>query len=324
MTEGEAVAASVPVSGRRNVRDSLILLGIVGALLSTAAWLVVGLIGVVAVVGLVTGLLVVVRTLPPDAVLGLYRATHVPRDGSQLSSLVDVLAYRAGLSERPSLYVVPSLSLNAFTTGRPDQPAIAVTEGLLRRLSLRELSGVIAHEMSHIRHNDLGVLTLADAMTRLLIVASYVAAALVLFNIFAALNRDDQVSWLAIFVLYLSPMLFSLAQLALSRTREFEADADAARITGDPVALADALGRIDNPTGHFWEDLMLPVPTRRVPIPSLLRSHPETEERIARLSARPRTADQAPLDIVEQPMVSLVGYGPGDMRPRYRWPGLWF
>jgi heat shock protein HtpX len=99
-------------------------------------------------------------------------------------------------------------------------------------------------------------------------------------------------------------------------------------LTGDPKALASALRRLETYTGHFWEDLMFPVPARRVPLPSLLRSHPDTEERIRRLepldatpSAPPR---HDPLVIVEQPMFSLVGYGPGDMRPRYRWPGLWF
>ncbi|HRN84165.1 MAG TPA: M48 family metalloprotease, partial [Hyphomicrobium sp.] len=120
----------------------------------------------------------------------------------------------------------------------------------------------------------------------------------------------------------------SLLQLGLSRAREFQADADAAALTGDPQALASALRRLETYTGHFWEDLMFPVPGRRVPHPSLLRSHPETEDRIQRLlalkTASSGSAWHAPLVIVEQPMVSLVGYGPGDMRPRYRWPGLWF
>ncbi|MGE0022157.1 MAG: M48 family metalloprotease, partial [Hyphomicrobium sp.] len=110
------------------------------------------------------------------------------------------------------------------------------------------------------------------------------------------------------------------------RAREFEADRTAAALTGDPASVASALSRLETYTGHFWEDLMFPVPARRVPQPSLLRSHPETEERIRRLleAAPDGTAPHAPLVIVEQPMMSLVGYGPGDMRPRYRWPGLWF
>lgn len=269
-------------------------------------------------------------SLPPEAVMRLYQAMPVPRDESQLSSLVDVLSFRAELPRRPDLYVIPSMTLNAFAAGSRERPAIAVTEGLLRRLSLAETAGVLAHEMAHIRNNDLLVLGLADVVTRVLQLMSYAALGLALFNVFATVTGGDPISWWAVLLLYLAPALFSLVQLALSRAREFEADRIAAALTGDPEALASAVRRLETYTGHFWEDLMLPVPGRRVPHPSLLRSHPETEERVRRLLALDGApeADEAvrhaPLVIVEQPMFSLVGYGPGDMRPRYRWPGLWF
>lgn len=266
--------------------------------------------------------------MPPEAVMRLYQATRIAPDDSQLSSLVDVLAYRAGLARRPDLYVIPSATLNAFAAGSRKHSAIAVTEGLLRRLSLAETAGVLAHEMAHIRNNDLLVLGLADVMTRLLQLMSYVALGLAVFNAFALLAGEDTVSWWAVLILYLAPALSSLFQLRLSRAREFEADRQAVVLTGDPKALASALRRLETYTGHFWEDLMFPVPARRVPHPSPLRTHPETEHRIARLEAlttSPADAPQhAPLVIVERPMMSLVGYGPGDMRPRYRWPGLWF
>lgn len=298
---------------------------VLAAVPAVLLWGVAGLAIAAVLLALVVPLAV---RMPPEAVMRLYQATRIPPDASQLSSLVDVLAYRADLPRRPDLYVVPSATLNAFAAGSRDNSAIAVTEGLLRRLSLSETAGVLAHEMAHIRNNDLLVMGLADVITRVLQLMSYAALGLALFNIFALATREDTISWWAVLFLYLAPALFSLLQLGLSRAREFEADRMAVALTGDPAALASALRRLETYTGHFWEDLMFPVPARRVPHPSLLRSHPETEDRVQRLQALDPAPEgllrHAPLVIVEQPMMSLVGYGPGDMRPRYRWPGLWF
>jgi heat shock protein HtpX len=309
--------------------SALLLLGFV-ALVAVPTALMWGAMGALAAGVLIAIVCPLAVRMPPEAVMRLYQATPVPRDESQLSSLVDVLAYRAELPARPELYVIPSLTLNAFAAGSREHSAIAVTEGLLRRLSLSETAGVLAHEMAHIRNNDLLVLGLADVITRILQLMSYVALGLALFNVLALVRGDDTISWWAVLLLYLAPALSSLLQLGLSRAREFKADADAAALTGDPGSLATALRRLETYTGHFWEDLMFPVPARRVPHPSVLRSHPETEERIRRLldlaaAGFPEAAPaHQPLVIVEQPMFSLVGYGPGDMRPRYRWPGLWF
>lgn len=285
-------------------------------------WGVAGLAAAAMLLALVLPLAV---GMPAEAVMRLYQATRLPRDDSQLSSLVDVLSFRAELPQRPDLYVIPSMTLNAFAAGSRDRSAIAVTEGLLRRLTLAETAGVLAHEISHIRNNDLLVMGLADVITRVLQLLSYVALGLAVFNVFAYARGDDMISWWAVLFLYLAPAFSSLLQLGLSRAREFEADRTAVALTGDPGALASALRRLETYTGHFWEDLMFPVPARRVPHPSLLRSHPETEDRVQRLIAlKGEASAHEPLVIVEQPMMSLVGYGPGDMRPRYRWPGLWF
>lgn len=313
-----------------NLQHALLLaLGFV-VLVTIPTVLLWGAAGLVAALLLIAIVWPMAVRMPPEAVMRLYRATPAPPDDSQLSSLVDVLAYRAELPRRPDLYVIPSMTLNAFAAGSRDHSAIAVTEGLLRRLSLAETAGVLAHEMAHIRNNDLLVMGLADVITRVLQLMSYCALGLALYNGLAFLTGEDMISWWAVLFLYLAPALSSLLQLGLSRAREFQADADAAALTGDPDGLASALRRLETYTGHFWEDLMFPVPARRVPHPSLLRSHPETEDRIRHLlalKATPEGQGQAwhePLVIVEQPMMSLVGYGPGEMRPRYRWPGLWF
>lgn len=315
------------IRGPNLLDTALLLLGFVVLVTVPAVllWGFGGLFAVPVLLAIVCGLAV---RMPPDAVMRLYQAAPMPQDESQLASLVDVLSYRASLPRRPDLYVIPSLTLNAFAAGSRDHSAIAVTEGLLRRLSLAETAGVLAHEVAHIRNNDLLVMGLADVITRVLQLMSYAALGLALYNGLAFLTGEAPISWWAILALYLAPALFSLFQLGLSRAREFQADADAAALTGDAQALASALRRLETYTGHFWEDLMFPVPGRRVPHPSLIRSHPETEDRIARLAALKAASGgqdrHAPLVIVEQPMMSLVGYGPGDMRPRYRWPGLWF
>jgi heat shock protein HtpX len=216
------------------------------------------------------------------------------------------------------------MTLNAFATGTPDKAVVGITEGLLRRLSLRELAGVLAHEISHIRNNDLAVMSLADVMTRFTQSLSYLALFLAIFNLPGLLMGESDISLAALLLLYLAPTLGSLLQLGLSRTREYDADLEGAQLTGDPGGLASALEKLERYQGNFWEDLTLPVPGRRIPQPSLLRSHPPTEERIRRLLALESRELQPPIEVVEEPMVSLIGVGPGSMRPRYRFPGVWF
>lgn len=310
---------------RRNGLHSAVLLGGIGVILAVPTYIVWGLAGAVLTLLVLAALFTFAPTVPPETMMRLYRARLVPaNDNTQLSSLVDVLAHRAELPKRPALYVIPSMTLNAFAAGTPDRAAIAVTEGLLRRLSLREIAGVLAHEMSHIRNNDLHIMGFADIVTRLLQMLSYVALTLTVLNLLFALQQEQLVSWWTVLMFYLAPAISSLLQLALSRAREFDADLEAVGLTGDPLGLASALRRLDNYTGRVWEDLMFPVPARRVPQPSLLRTHPTTEDRISRLMQIGNRANLEPIKIVEQPMISMVGVGPIEMRPRYRWPGLWF
>lgn len=308
-----------------NTVHSVSLIGAIGAVTIVSAYLIGGFVGVLAavvVLGLIAGM---GPRIAPERIMRLYRAQPVdPTAGGQLTRIVEVLADRAELKAHPRLYVIPSLALNAFATGTPDKAAIAVTEGLLRRLSLREIAGVIAHEMSHIRNNDLSVMGLADAMSRLTQLLAYVALALAILNIPAMLFGFDTFPWPAILMLYFAPTVASLLQLALSRSREFDADMEAVGLTGDPAGLASALNALERYEGRFWEDLMFPVPSRRIPQPSLLRSHPETAERIARLQDVGAHPAAPPIVLVEEPMFTLVGLGPAQLAPRYRWPGLWY
>lgn len=317
-------AAQIKAHQQNNFVGSILLIGGIAAVLATGAYLVFGTGGIVAAFVSIGILSIIAPQLPPELVMRLYRGQLQEPGRDQLSRIIDEVSKRAELPVRPDFYVIPSATLNAFATGSGRKPAIAVTEGLLRRLTLREIVGVIGHEISHIRNGDLWLMNLADVMTRYVQVMPYVALYLAITNVLAITTGDMTVSWLGIALLYLAPTLSSLLQLGLSHTREFDADREGAMLTGDPLGLASALSRLDNSTGRIWEDLTFPVPARRTPQPSLLRSHPPVEDRVARLRGMVGQAQMPPIAIVDEPMVSLIGCGPIQMRPRYRWPGVWF
>ena len=318
-------AAALTAHKSQNALHSAILFSGIALMLGFSGWLVLGMFGV-AWAAVLTGMgLLLMPKVPPELLMRLYRARLVPsQPGDQLSDIVDALAARAGLPSRPALYVIPSLAMNAFAAGKPDHAVIAITEGLLRRLTLREIAGVLAHEVSHIRNNDLWVMGVADALTRATQAISYLAIFLAALNVVGAFQGEQYATWWAILLLYLAPMASSLLQLALSRTREFDADLEAVQLTGDPLGLASALRTLELSSGRFWEDLMLPAPGRRVAYPSVLRSHPPTEARIKRLTELSVDAGLSPMSFADRPLITLVGFGPVSMRPRVRFPGVWF
>jgi heat shock protein HtpX len=221
-------------------------------------------------------------SLSPRLILRMYRAERLtPGSAPSITGLVGELARRAGLERVPEVYYIPSRMLNAFAVGDQENAAIGLTDGLLRRLSQRELAGVLAHELSHIRHNDTRVMGLADTVSRLTEMLSLLGQLLLIVGLpFWLLGLWD-VSFLGVALLIFAPVVNALLQLALSRTREFHADLEAARLTSDPGGLAAALAKLERYQGGWLEQVLMPG--RRNPDPSLLRTHPRTEERIERL-----------------------------------------
>lgn len=266
----------------RNVLHSWLLILGSGALVALIAWILFGTAGI-----LWAGVLTAVGLWPagqvsPRMVLGLYRAKPLsPRDIPQLHAILRQLADRARLPAMPQLYYVPSRMMNAFAVGQPEDSAIAVTDGLLRGLDLRQLSGVLAHEISHIRNGDLKVMALGDVLTRLTSLMSTFGLLGLALSLPAMMAAGLDVPWLAIALLVFAPTIGGLMQLALSRAREYDADLDAAGLTGDPEGLASALLTLERRQGRLWEGLLLPG--SRLPDPSLLRTHPRTEDRVERL-----------------------------------------
>ena len=307
-----------------NRLQSLALLTFMGGFLALLGWLLWGGEGVVMLL-LAGGVGVIMNpTFSPRWVMSLYGASRIVTESAPaLSAAVARLAERAQLPARPELYYVPSRLLNAFAVGSRRRSAIAVTDGLLRQLDLREVIAVLAHEMSHIRNNDLWVMGLADMFSRSTSLLSLMGQLLLLMNIPLLLIGAATINWWVILLLILAPNLSAIAQLALSRTREYDADLNAARLTGDPEGLARALVKIEQVQGGWLERIFLPG--RRVPDPSLLRSHPHTSDRVERLMSLQRASDEAEGLGIERagPHARYPGAGPVSRPPRWHVTGLW-
>lgn len=309
-----------------NLLQSLMLLGGMVLMLALCGWILAGAEGVLwAMIGGGLSLLVSPR-LSPRVILGMFGARRLSyAEAPRLFETVGAISHRAGLPVPPELWYIASPTLNAFAVGRRQQSAIAVTDGLLRALSLRELAGVLAHEVSHIRNNDLLVMGLADTVTSLTRLMSLFGIVLLIINLPLLVMQPESLPWLLILLLIAAPWGGALMQLALSRTREFDADLDAAHLTGDPVGIATALARIEGLQRAPWEGIRFPGRRNAQAIPSLLRTHPHTEERVRRLmdlgaSLRPPPPvmpglDRMPLHLVLPRAVR---------RPRYRFGGYWY
>jgi heat shock protein HtpX len=221
-------------------------------------------------------------------VLRMHRAQPVgPADNPKLYATVQRLSLQAGLPA-PALYVIPEEAPNAFATGRsPRHGVVAVSEGLLRLLPEEEVEGVVAHELAHIKNRDTLIASVAAAIGGSLSAMADMALWGTLLG--GGDNEEGRGSFLGILI---APVAAFLIQMAISRAREFEADAEAARITGNPMALASALQRIEAwskrlPMQHgspSTSQLFIQNPIASGAAAKLFSTHPPTGERVARLA----------------------------------------
>ena len=304
-----------------NLTQTLLLLAGMAVLLGALGWVIAGGAGVIWT--LAVGLIALSFTprISPWMVLRLYGARELdPHAARGLYQLLGELAQRAGLGSTPRLFYLPTRVVNAFSVGSREQAAVVVSDGLLRNLPPRELTAVLAHEVSHIGHNDMRVMTLADLVSRLTGLLSLSGQILLLINLPLLLFGMETVSWRAVLLLIAAPSISALLQLALSRSREYEADMGAAELTGDPEGLASALQRLEYVSQGWFERVFLPG--RRVPEPSLLRTHPPTEERVRRLlslvTRRPRMAGPPAYDPWLDALPRI------EVPPRWRIGGRWY
>ncbi len=224
-------------------------------------------------------------------VLKMYQARQVDASSApQFYSMVQELATKAGLP-MPKVYLIDEDAPNAFATGRnPQHAAVAATTGILRVLSERELRGVMAHELAHVKHRDILISTVSATMAGAISMLANFAG---LFGGRNSEGRSNIVASLAMMIL--APLAASLIQMAISRSREFEADRGGAEISGEPRALASALQKIDRYARGLpleaaerhpeTAQMMIINPLSGGGLRGLFSTHPSTEERVQKLLA---------------------------------------
>ena len=232
-------------------------------------------------------------------VLKMYRAREVTaQEAPDLYGMVQTLARQAGLP-MPKVYIIPQDAPNAFATGRnPDHAVVAVTQGLLKLMDRQEIMGVLAHELAHVKNRDILIGTIAATMAGAIMMLASMAR---WSAIFGGMNRDDDSGGGGaigmIVMAIIAPMAAMIIQMAVSRSREYLADATGAQIAGTPEGLAQALEKLGaysrqipmsaNPsTAHMF----IVNPLSGKSLQNLFSTHPPMEERISRLrGARPQT-----------------------------------
>jgi heat shock protein HtpX len=265
------------------------LFGVVGAALGGSGGMMMALI-------LAAGMNVYAYWFSDKAVLKMYGAQEVTPDNTQFRNyynMVKELAENAQLP-MPKVYVMDEAQPNAFATGRnPEHAAVAATTGIMQALNERELRGVMAHELAHVKHRDTLISTISATMAGAI---SSIGTFGMLFG--GGRNDDGERSVspvVAMLMMFLAPLAASLIQMAISRSREFEADRVGAEICKDPKSLASALEKIHNyahqianPTAEAHPEtgqMMIINPLSGMSFDSLFSTHPKTEERVARLLA---------------------------------------
>lgn len=227
-------------------------------------------------------------------VLAMYQAREVGLDEApELYRIVQNLTLRAQLP-MPRLYIIPSQSPNAFATGRdPQHAAVAVTEGILQIMNREEIEGVIAHELSHVKNRDILIGTIAATLAGVIMMLANMARWAAIFG--AGREREDEGGGGVLGLILMSilaPIAAIIIQMAISRAREFQADATGARTAGNPLGLASALEKLSRAsemiplegrpeTAHMF----IVSPLSGGSFLSLFSTHPPVEERVARLRA---------------------------------------
>jgi heat shock protein HtpX len=274
-----------------NLFKTVALLGLLsGLLVGLCYWVIGGITGVLIGVVIAEAINLVSWFYSDKIALNAYRAQPLSSQTAPgLHSMVQHLCDRANLP-MPQLYIVPTSALNAFATGRdPQHAAVAVTEGILKLLPEDELEGVIAHELSHIKNRDTLTqavsATVAGAITSLAQIAQF-------YTVFSGSRRQQRNSnpLVRLLTVMIAPVAATVIQMAISRTREFAADAGAAKLTGNPRGLAKALQRLDSAARKIplqanpaFEPLLIMNGFSGQMMAILFSTHPSTEARIQAL-----------------------------------------
>ena len=275
-----------------NLMKTAVLMAAITALFMLLGSMLGGRTGMMVALVVALGMNVFSYWFSDKIVLKMYNAREVDAGSApQFYAMVQDLAQRAQLP-MPKVYIIDEPAPNAFATGRnPEHAAVAATTGIIRSLSERELRGVMAHELAHVRHRDILISTISATM------AGAIGMLANFGMIFGGRGGDGRPAnpIAGIAVAILAPMAAGLIQMAISRSREFEADRGGAEISGDPAALASALDKIHRiaqgvvlPAAERHPEtaqMMIMNPLSAGGLRGLFSTHPATEERVARLMA---------------------------------------
>lgn len=230
-------------------------------------------------------------------VLKMYRAKEVsPAEAPNLHRIVDGLAMKAGIP-KPKVYIVESGMPNAFATGRnPEHAAVAATTGILELLSYEEMEGVLAHELAHVKNRDTLISAIAATLAGVVTMLASMAQWAAIFGGFGGSRDDDNGGIIGLIVMaVVAPIAATLIQLAISRSREYAADAEGASISRKPWALASALEKLEYGNSNYSPKIsdvqakessahmFIVNPLKGGAIQSLFSTHPATDERVKRL-----------------------------------------
>ena len=230
-------------------------------------------------------------------VLMMYKAKEVTeQESSDYYRIVKELTARAGLP-MPKMYIIPTSAMNAFATGRnPRHAAVAVTEGMLGSLSREELKGVLGHELSHVKNRDILISAVVATVAGAIMMLANMARWAALFGGYGGGGRDEGENrgggFAMLFLAILAPIAALLIQMAISRSREYAADKGGAQIAGNPLALANALEKLQQAAvvrpmdaGQTTAHLFIVNPLSGRSFASIFSTHPPIEERVKRLRA---------------------------------------
>ncbi len=317
MTDRRPLAPSQLWRGRlQNLLQTGLILGGLACLMAIPAWLLAGPEGLYWALLLVIFGAFVGGRIPARYVLARAGASQLsPAQAPELYAVLRALYDRAQMETPPALFYVPDPNLNAFATGTRQNGGVAVSAGLLATLNLRQLAGVLGHEVSHLRNGDTRVMALAAAMSQFTVWSAFAIQLLLILMLPGILLGEVALPWLALLFAALAPTLSTLLQLALSRNREYMADLEAVAMTGDPRGLAEALQILEQHHGSWLRTLFGQRPP---PFLKWLQTHPPTDERIQRLLALHERSDLRPIAAIRRAAATpLVGRPPPE--PILRW-----
>jgi heat shock protein HtpX len=272
-----------------NSLKTVLLLGLLSGLLLAIGELLGGSQGLVTAFGFAVVMNFVSYWFSDKIVLKMYRAQQVGPD-HKLSVITRRLATQANLP-MPKVYVIPDMSPNAFATGRnPSHAAVAATEGVMQLLSEQELEGVIAHELAHVKNRDILISSVAATVAAAIMMVARMAQFAAIFGGGSRDDREGSNPIALIATIIFAPIAAMLVQAAISRSREFLADAGGARIAGTPHGLMNALRKLEGASKQIPLDanpatahMFIIKPFSGGALLSMFSTHPPTEQRIQAL-----------------------------------------